>query len=113
MYQDAIVQSWRKQGAVARVFLLTFGFFLVSLACRWAATADIIADVATPIGTPVSHTVPLPRRLAQTPADALREEDSEDAPSPLWLIVMPAIPLVGGGLIYAKRRLLTSEHTKP
>ncbi|MEM0979009.1 MAG: cache domain-containing protein [Cyanobacteria bacterium P01_H01_bin.58] len=43
-------------------------------------------------------------------------EDSE-APSPWWLIVMPAIPVMGGGLIYTKRRwlngiaLLTQSNT--
>lgn len=38
---------------------------------------------------------------------ALRNTDPEpEAPSPLWLIVMPAIPLLGGLLTYWKRRLM-------
>ncbi|NER78429.1 MAG: hypothetical protein F6K42_02410 [Leptolyngbya sp. SIO1D8] len=39
------------------------------------------------------------------------EEEAElpEAPSPWWLIVMPAIPLLGGGFIYAKRRLFKAE----
>ncbi len=35
-----------------------------------------------------------------------KPEDPAQAPSPWWLIVMPAIPIVGGGFIYLKRRLL-------
>ena len=36
------------------------------------------------------------------------DSDLPEAPSPWWLVVMPAIPLMGGGLIYAKRRLFGS-----
>jgi hypothetical protein len=35
--------------------------------------------------------------------------DTTAAPSVLWLIVMPAIPLVGGGLIYFKRAWTVSQ----
>lgn len=47
--------------------------------------------------------------LADQPAGAaLEPQDPPEAPSPWWLVVMPAIPLMGGGLIYAKRRLFGS-----
>jgi hypothetical protein len=34
---------------------------------------------------------------------------TQPAPSVAWLIVMPAIPIVGGALIYLRRRFLSSE----
>lgn len=36
----------------------------------------------------------------------IRSKEESEAPSPWWLIVMPAIPIMGGGFIYTKRRWL-------
>ncbi|MEO1094868.1 MAG: cache domain-containing protein [Cyanobacteria bacterium J06638_28] len=36
----------------------------------------------------------------------VKSGEESEAPSPWWLIVMPAIPIMGGGLIYTKRRWL-------
>ncbi|MEO0984835.1 MAG: hypothetical protein AAFY20_04720 [Cyanobacteria bacterium J06639_14] len=36
--------------------------------------------------------------------NSVNASDVPEAPSPWWLVVMPAIPLMGGGLIYTKRR---------
>ena len=41
------------------------------------------------------------------------EPEVPEAPSPWWLIVMPAIPLVGGGLIYVKRQWLNPAIKPP
>jgi hypothetical protein len=47
--------------------------------------------------------------LAQTkspgPSSQAREPSEPEAPSVVWLIVMPAIPIVGGAFIYVSRRL--------
>ncbi len=40
--------------------------------------------------------------------NSLDTTDDPEAPSPWWLVVMPAIPLMGGGLIYTKRRFFGS-----
>lgn len=53
---------------------------------------------------PAHQAVTLPTTTLFLMADNSAESaETPEAPSPLWLIVMPAIPLIGGGLIYIKR----------
>ena len=98
----------------------------------WGWRQNICTFVATPImlvgagslvlaaaASPAAVTLQTPRRLEVRQSHQLQQgiilatEESADsanlpeAPSPWWLIVMPAIPLVGGGFIYFKRRWLT------
>jgi peptidoglycan hydrolase-like protein with peptidoglycan-binding domain len=55
----------------------------------------------------------VPNTLTQTNLLTAAEQTAsglgQSAPSPLWLILMPAIPLLGGGLTYCKRRFLNSS----
>lgn len=53
-----------------------------------------------------------PADIATSPNTPDRIEGPEEAPSPLWLVVMPAIPIVGGGLVCAKRRLMGNLGTQ-
>ena len=41
--------------------------------------------------------------------NSINTSEPPEAPSPWWLVVMPAIPLMGGGLIYTKRRFFGSS----
>lgn len=54
----------------------------------------------------VSTTMEAGTDVAAVDAAAASKSSAEKAPSPLWLVVMPAIPMLGAGLIYTKRQLV-------
>ncbi|WP_204137709.1 hypothetical protein [Halomicronema sp. CCY15110] len=87
---------------------------LVSLSsgCVLAATIpSAIACGKTVPQTTAEMTIQSPMMANLAPANVSVEVTGEaasptEAPSVVWLIVMPAVPLVGGAFIYLSRRLL-------
>lgn len=53
----------------------------------------------------------LPTSFGQRPL-LLPGQDRTNPPSPLWLVLMPAVPLLGGGYFYLNRRIRTSIQTR-
>ncbi len=99
-----------------------FGALILGLSYRpvWAAAATPATSarlshsalrVTAPASTSVVITTPCPLPVEQATDDGISESEvhpdaESEAPSVVWLIVMPAVPVVGGGLIYLSRRLL-------
>lgn len=84
-------------------------------ASRFSAIPVALAVLfGIPLGVLLTETVsaqnskPLVSKEWTIADNSLDTADAPEAPSPWWLVVMPAIPIMGGGLIYTKRRFFGS-----
>lgn len=84
-------------------FTLGYGIFISLLLGLSFATPLAHAQTATPNAVASDAS-------ALTPST--RPSGEPEAPSPWWLVVMPAIPVMGGGIIYIKRNFFTVNSEK-
>lgn len=76
-----------------------------------SATPGQTATQPQPLAAGVIPRPAQPTRMTASPITSVSESElatdtQPPAPSVIWLIVMPAVPIVGGALIYLSRRLL-------
>ena len=117
---------WRHRRAEIACLFTVLG---LGLCCRPALSDEITSAVMVqPLSTPGSKavqltpqavvdlsTMPRPTLVTASPSTSVSESqlvtDTQiEAPSVIWLIAMPAVPIIGGVFIYLSRRFLGKAH---
>ena len=73
------------------------------------ARPELAGTMTSPNSADLTPTLRAQTPITQTAEEAVVSAPDSTAPSVIWLLVMPAVPIVGGTLIYFSRRWFGGE----